>query len=170
MFITINDIIGEKTIYLFYPIHSSKEVAVINMLSNNVKYEMAESFKLKLVNGSEKQVLNRTYTCRELDVIVGKEPILTNLDDDLHKLAKITEMIFNLDELDNSDNLEDGRPSNTLFMYYVFGSRYFTSYEPRTHKYKELKNGEITSLTLRITDQNGNIITKGLGTTVVLHI
>ena len=28
-------------------------------------------------------------------------------------------MIFNLDELDNSDNLEDGKHSNTLFTYYV---------------------------------------------------
>ena len=80
MFITINDIIGEKTIYLSYPICPSKEVAAISMFSNNVKYEMAESLKLKLVNGSKRQVLNRTYTCRELDVIVGREPTLTNFD------------------------------------------------------------------------------------------
>ena len=121
MYIMINDVIGEKMIYLAYPIRSSKEVAVISMFSDNIKYEMAESFKLKLINDSEKQVLNRTYTHRELDVIVEREPILTNLDNDLQivktdKLAKITEMIFNLDELDNSDNLKDGRPSNTLFM------------------------------------------------------
>ena len=79
-------------------------------------------------------------------------------------------MIFIVDELDNSDNLEDGRTSNTLFTYYVFGSGYFMSFEPKTHKYKKLKNGEIVSLTLRTTDQNGNIMTNGLGTTVVLHI
>ena len=30
-------------------------------------------------------------------------------------------MIFNLNELDNSGNLEDGRPSNILFTRYVFG-------------------------------------------------
>ena len=43
MYITINDIIGEKTIYLSYPIwnfDSSKEVAVISMLSDNVQYEI----------------------------------------------------------------------------------------------------------------------------------
>ena len=136
---------------------------------------MAESLKLKLVNGSKRQVLNRTYTRRELDVIVGGEPILTNLDNDpqvvkMDKLAKITDMVFNLDELNNSDNLEDGRPSNTLFTYYVFGSGPFTSFEPRNPQYKKLKNKEITYLTLRITDQNGNIITNGPGTTVVLHI
>ena len=31
-----------------------------------------------------------------------------------NKLKCITEMILNLNELDNSDNLKDGRPSNEL--------------------------------------------------------
>ena len=81
MYITINDIIGEKTIDLSYPIKnfdSSKEVAVISMLSDNIKYEMAESFKLKLKDGSEKQVLNKAYTCRELSAVVERKDILTN--------------------------------------------------------------------------------------------
>ena len=34
----------------------------------------------------------------------------------------------------------------------------------------KFKYGEIVSLTLKITDQNNNIITDGPGTTVVLHI
>ena len=37
-------------------------------------------------------------------------------------------------------------------------------------QYKALKNGMITSLTLVITDQAGNIITDGPQVTVVLHI
>ena len=40
----------------------------------------------------------------------------------------------------------------------------------QTSQYKKLKNGEIVSLTLKITDQKYNIVTNGLGTTVVLHI
>ena len=40
MYITINDVIGEKTIDLSYPIRSGKEIAVISMLSNNVQYEI----------------------------------------------------------------------------------------------------------------------------------
>ena len=40
MHITINDIIGEKTIDLSYPIRSNKEVAVIEILSDNFKYEI----------------------------------------------------------------------------------------------------------------------------------
>ena len=87
-----------------------------------------------------------------------------------NKSAKVTNMRNKLDELDNSDNLEDGHPSNTLFTYYMPGSEDFTRFEPATSQYKRLKNGEIVSLTLRITDQNNNIITNGLGTTVVLHI
>ena len=79
-------------------------------------------------------------------------------------------MIINLDELNNSDNLEDGHPSNTLFTCYVFGSEDFTRFEPAPPQYKKLKGDQIVSLTLRIMDQNGNLITNGPGITVVLHI
>ena len=79
-------------------------------------------------------------------------------------------MIFNLNKLNNSDNFEGGRPSNTLFTCYVSGSEDFMHFEPKALQYIELKNGEIVSLTLRIMDQNGNMITNEPGTTVVLHI
>ena len=79
-------------------------------------------------------------------------------------------MIISLDELDNSDNLEDGRPSNASFTYYVTGPEYSVCFEPHTPQYKKLKNGEIVSLTLKIMDQNNNIIPDGPGTTVVFHI
>ena len=79
-------------------------------------------------------------------------------------------MVISLNELDNSDNLKDGRPSNTLFTYYVTSLEYYTRFELHNPRYMKLKYGEIVSLTLKITDQNNNIITDGLGTTVVLHI
>ena len=79
-------------------------------------------------------------------------------------------MIFKLDELDNTNNLEDGKPSNTLLTYYMPGSEDFMHFEPKRPRYKKLKYGNIVSLTLKITDQNNNIITNGLGTTVMLHI
>ena len=77
-----------------------------------------------------------------------KKNILTDLGSDprvikTNKLEKITDMIFNLDELDNTSNLEDGRPSNTLFTYYVPGLVNFTHFEPTTPQYKKLKNGEM---------------------------
>ena len=87
-----------------------------------------------------------------------------------NKLKGITEMILNFNELDNSDNLKDGRPSNELLTYHVTDDKDLTSFELCTPQYKKLKNDTITSLTLKITDQNGNIMTDGLQVTVVLHI
>ena len=86
---------------------------------------MTKHSGLKLVDGSKKQILNGSYTERELDVIVGRKHILTDLSNDsqiikMNKSAKVIDIIFNFDELDNSGNLKDGRPSNTLFMHYVF--------------------------------------------------
>ena len=46
----------------------------------------------------------------------------------------------------------------------------FTHFEPQTSQYRKLKNVEFTSLTLRITDQNNNIVTDGPQVTVVLHM
>ena len=82
MYITINDIIGEKTIDLSYSIRSSKEVAVVSMLSENTKYEMTKSLKLKLIGGNEKEVLNKTYMSRELNALVEGKHIISDLDND----------------------------------------------------------------------------------------
>ena len=68
------------------------------------------------------------------------------------------------------NNLEDGRPSNSLLTYHVDTHKDFTSVGPNTPQYKKLKNGEFTSLTMRVMDQAVNIITDGPRVTVVLHI
>ena len=176
MYITINDVIGEKRIDLFYQIHSGKEVAVIRMLSNNVQYQL---LKLRSVmdpiSGTKKMIPSRTYAGRDLlsmlegmvelnQFVVNDQVIKKN------KLKGIMEMILNLNELDNSDNLKDGRPSNELLTDHVTDNKDFTSFEPQTPQYKKRKNDTITSLTQKITDQNNNIITDGLQVTVVLHI
>ena len=80
-------------------------------------------------------------------------------------------MIFNFNELDNSSNLKDGRPSDALFTYYVYlVLKILHVLNPKPHNTGSFKNGEIVSLTLRITDQNNNVITDGPRTTRVLHI
>ena len=178
MYITINEIIGSKTIDLSYSIRNfgfSKDIAVTSMLSENTQYEMTKPLKLKLVDGSEKEVLSKTYMSRELNAFVEGKHINTALDNNpqimkTNKLAKVTNMSLKLDELDNTNNLEDGHASNTLFTHYMPGSENFMRFEPQTPRYEKLKYGEIVSLTLKITDQNNNIITNGPGTTVVLHI
>ena len=42
MYITINNIKGEKRIDLSHSIRSSKEIAVITMFNDNVQYEIAK--------------------------------------------------------------------------------------------------------------------------------
>ena len=179
MYITINDIIGEKRIDLSYSIQnfdSGKEVAVIRMLSDNIQYQI---LKLRAVmdpiSDTKKVIPSGTYAGRELlPTLEGMVELNEFLVDDqvtkTNKLKGITAMILNLDELDNSDNLKDGRPSNKLLTYHVTFNEYFTHFEPCTPQYKALKNDMITSLTLKITDQNNNVITDGLQVTVVLHI
>ena len=56
-----------------------------------------------------------------------------------NKLQGITEMIINLDKLNNSDNLKDGRPSNELLTYHVTDDKDFTRFEPQTHNIGNLK-------------------------------
>ena len=170
---------GEKRIDLSYSIQnfdSDKEIVVIRMLSDNVKYKV---LKLRSVmdpiSDTKKMIPSGTYAGRELLSIVAGMVELNQFEVDdqvtkMNKLKGITEITLNLDELNNSDNLKDGRPSNELLTYHVTDDEDFMRFEPQTQQYKALKNGEFTSLTLRITDQNNNIITDGPQVTVVLHI
>ena len=175
MYITINDVTGEKTIDLCYPIYPEKEVAVVSMFSNNSQILFQKSMEVLLYRG-KKIVLNKgVYTDKELDSLIGtelKSQMLDSRDDVLrtNKLKEITKVAISLNELNNSDNLEDSRPSNTLFTYYVTSSEDLTCFEPCNPHYMKLKYGEIVSLTLKIMDQNNKIINNGPGTTVVLHI
>ena len=41
-------------------------------------------------------------------------------------------MSLKLGEIDNTNNLEDGKPSNTLFTHYMPGSEDFTCFKPAT--------------------------------------
>ena len=164
MYITINNIKGEKRIDLSYSIRnfvSDKEIAVIRMLSDNVEYEILKLLSvMDPISDTKKMIPNGTYAGRQLlSMLEGMiELNQFEVDDKVtkkNKLKGITEITLNLDELNNSDNLKDGKPSNELLTYYVT---------------EALKNGEFTSLNLRITDQNNNVITNGLQVTVVLHI
>ena len=179
MYITINNIKVEKRIDLSYSIQnfdSSKEIAVIRMLSNNVKYEILKLCAvMDPISDTKKMIPSRTYAGRELLSMLERMVELNKflVDDQVikkNKLKGITEIILNLNELDNSDNLKDGRPSNELLTYHVTDDKDFTHFKPDIPQYKKLKNGEFTSLTLRITDENNNVITDGPQVTVVLQI
>ena len=67
MYITINDIIGSKTIDLSYPIHPTagrgkarKEIAVVSMHISNSQILLHRSIGVLLKTG-KKSVLNRGY-------------------------------------------------------------------------------------------------------------
>ena len=106
MYITINNIKGEKRIDLSYSIQnfdSDKEIAVIRMLSDNVKYEI---LKLRAVmdpiSNAKKTISSGTYAGRQLLSIVEGIVELNQFEVDdqvteTNKLKGITEMIINLD-------------------------------------------------------------------------
>ena len=180
MYITINDIKGEKTIDLSYSIHPTarqgKEIAVVRMHISNSQILLHKPIEVLSITG-KKIVFNKgVYTDKELNSLIGTELKSQMVDshNDIsrtNKLEKVRKMmVISFNELHDSDNLEDGRPSNILFTYYVTSSECYTLFEPQTPRYKALKYGDIVSLTLRITDQNNDIITGGLEVTVVLHI
>ena len=179
MYITINNIKGEKRIDLSYSIQnfdSNKEIAVIRMLRDNVKYEILKLCSvMDPISNAKKIIPKGAYASRELISMLEGIVELNQLEVDdqvtkTNKLNGITETTLKLNELNNSDNLKDGRPSNELLTYYLTDDKDFMHFEPQTPQYKKLKNGEFTSLNLRIMDQNNNIITDGLQVTVVLHI
>ena len=144
MYITINDVIGEKTIDLCYPIHSNarwgKEIAVVSMHISNSQISLHRPIELLSVMG-KKIVLNKgVYMDKELNSLVGMEMKSQMLDsrNDIQRTNKLvngTKISITLNELDSSDNLEDGKPSNTLFTYFVTSPEYFKCFEPQSPQY-----------------------------------
>ena len=129
----INDVKGEKTIDLSYPIHSKKEIAVVSMHISNSQILLHRSIEFLLKTG-KKIVLNKgVNTDKELNSLIGIELKSRMLDsrNDIQRTNKLvngTKITISLNELDNSDNLEDGRPSNTLFTYFVTSLEYFCTF------------------------------------------
>ena len=67
MYITINDVKGEKRIDLSYPIRSSKEITVIKVLSDNIQYNVIKSHIVDYISPENgKLILSGTYAGREL--------------------------------------------------------------------------------------------------------
>ena len=141
MYFTINDVIGEKTIDLSYPIHPTagrgKEIAIVSMHISNSQILLHRYIEVLSVTGKKIVLNNRGYMDKELNSLIGtelKSQMLDSHNDVLrtNKLEWITKMIISLNKLDNSDNLEDGRPSNILFTYYVTSSECYMLFEPQT--------------------------------------
>ena len=86
-------------------------------------------------------------------------------------MLSLTEMNFTLNEVNNTETIIDGNVSNTLYTYHITNwTDEVTFFEPKNPQYKKIKNGVISSITLKIKDQKNNIIKDELGTTVLLHV
>ena len=103
------------------------------MLSDNVQYEIKKPCTTidDISPGNKKLILSKTYAGRELlSILEGMVAFTHFVNDDrvikMNKLRGITEMTLNLNELDNTNDLEDGRPSNTLITYHVTADEDFT--------------------------------------------
>ena len=112
--------------------------AVIRMLSDNVQYQL---LMIPIGTYAGRELLSMLEGMVELNQFVVDDKVIKK-----NKLKGITEIILNLNELDNSDNLKDGRPGNELLTYHMTDDKDFTSFKPQTPQYKALKNNTITSL------------------------
>ena len=56
-----------------------------------------------------------------------------------NKLKGITEITLNFNELNNSDNLKDGRPSNSLLTYHMTSDGDLHILNPKPHNIRHLK-------------------------------
>ena len=97
MYITITDIMGEKSVDLPYTI-KGKEVAIVSVFSDNILYEFTKPWMMDL-GLRNKQIVAGTYTGQEvIDLVEGKIE-LTQFDEDprikrMNKLEGITEVVF----------------------------------------------------------------------------
>ena len=89
IYITINDVIGEKRIDLSYPICFNKEarspwgptpwrapqveIAVVSMLSNNVRYWLQGSVEVLLKMGKKIGLNKGVYMDKEPNALIGME-------------------------------------------------------------------------------------------------
>ena len=109
---------------------------------SNSQILLHRSIEVLSITG-KKIVLNKgVYTHKELNSLIGtelKSHLLDSCNDiqRTNKLVNGTKITISLNELDNSDNLEDGKHSNTLFMYFLTCPEYFMHLEPQFPQYKK---------------------------------
>ena len=85
------------------------------MFSDNIQYNITKPVIIdSIIPGNEKQISSRIYTGSKLIAFSEGKIEFTQLENNdriikNYKLTGITEMTFNLNELYNTDNLEDSQ-------------------------------------------------------------
>ena len=106
MYITINDIKGEKTIDLSYLIHSKKEIAVVSIHISNSQILLHRSIEFFLKTGKKIVLHKGVYTDKELNSLIGRELKSQMLDsrNDVQRTNKLvngTKITISLKKLKN---------------------------------------------------------------------
>ena len=144
------------------------------MFSDNTQYKLKKSLIVsKDILGVVNKISDGSYTVRELKSFIAGiiSPVkYAERVEKTNNLLNITELNLDLNELDNTDNLGDGRLSNTLLTYHVTDYDDFTNYQPKHLQYKKLKSGRINSLTVEIKDQNDEAVNDSLKISIILHV
>ena len=114
------------------------------MLSDNVQYWLQGSIEVLLKTGKKIALNKGVYTDKELNSLIGTELRVQMIDSQedvlrTNKLEKVMKFTISLNKLDNSDNLEDGIPINTLFTYYVTGLNILCVSNPAPLNIRNLK-------------------------------
>ena len=122
------------------------EIAVVSMHMHISNSQILLHRSIEVLSVTEKKiVLNKgVYLDKELNSLIGmelKSEMLDSRNDILrtNKLVNGTKISITMNKLDNSDNLEDEKPSNTLFTYFVTSPEYFMHFKPQSAQYKNLR-------------------------------
>ena len=173
MFITLKEVVGEKTVTLDGSIPPGKKIAVVEIMNNSMLCYSRKTlyhFDGQLVMGKKHVMLTEGHH-------MSKEIRDHELDpkdfEPESGLVGVSEINYCIEELKTEENLIDGEQSDILHTYLVSPATKCAEmmrFEPKRLRFKRLKNKAITKLTLKVTDQHGAIIGEGLTSTVTFQI
>ena len=145
------------------------------MFSDHTQYEFIQ-LRMMDLGLSSKCITAGTYTRREL-IDLGEGKIeSTEFEKEgphvikMNKLAGIAEVVFSLDEFDNTNDLSNGSPSNALLTYHVTSYEDSMHFKHHTPQYKKHQKDQLVPLVLRMKHMKNKIVADGPVMTVVLHI
>ena len=168
MFITIKNVVGEKTITIPGSIPPGKKIAIVEILNNTLACEVEEDIFAEGFN--DRPILKKgdhmSTKIRELSF--DPKDFRTRSG-----LVGITELNCCISELKTEENLIDGEPSDILHTYLVSEATKKAEvmrFEPKRLRFKMLANKTLTKLTVRVTDQEGEPVRYCFTSTILLQI
>ena len=199
MYITADNIKNE--ILFYYPIDNrfgDKKIGLIRAYFIFSFYNVEQDEKIHLKNGETLKVKRGRYTMKDIekvssgkvkyDSLTGKSVInasISQFGPYMNKILGISngnfiDMLlskkmfsFKINKLSTTDNIFNGKPSDSLFTGYLnkdmsFGDIIY--FEPNNIQYKKLVNGVIDQLKVLLVDGDGNKILSNFKISIVLHI